>query len=97
MNYISAPWMTPIVGLLTHFFIGYVMEKKLTKEEFLKGIQMSFLFHLWFFMLRYIAPLALIVIILEQAEILNLSYLLNLIKQRSYHLSEIMFRIRFDF
>ena len=80
MNYISASWMIPIAGLLTTFFIGYVMEKQLTKEEFLKGTQMRFLFRPWFFMLKYIAPLAVIIIILEQAGILNLSYLLNLIK-----------------
>lgn len=80
MNYISASWMIPIAGLLTTFFIGYVMKKELTKEEFLKGTQMGFLFRPWFFMLRYIAPLAVIIIILEQARVLDLSYLLNLIK-----------------
>ncbi|MDJ0652413.1 MAG: sodium-dependent transporter [Simkaniaceae bacterium] len=79
MNYISASWMIPVAALFTTFFIGYVMEKELTREEFLKGTQLRFFFRPWFFMLRYIAPLAVLVIILEQAGIVNLSYLLNLI------------------
>lgn len=80
MNYISASWMIPIAGLLTTFFIGFVMKKELIKEEFLKGTGMRFLFHPWFFMIKYVAPLAVIIIILEQAGVINLFYLLNLFK-----------------
>ncbi|MCB1108016.1 MAG: sodium-dependent transporter [Chlamydiia bacterium] len=73
MNYISASWMMPIAALLTALFIGIVMKKELTREEFLRGTKMSYLFGPWFFMVRYIAPLAVIIIILEQAGVLNLS------------------------
>ncbi len=75
MNYITASWMMPIAGLLTALFIGIVMKKELTKEEFLRGTTMGYLFKPWFFMVRYVAPLAVTLIILEQAGILNLSAL----------------------
>ena len=75
MNYITASWMMPIAGLLTALFIGIVMKKELTKEEFLRGTTMGYLFKPWFFMVRYVAPLAVALIILEQAGILNLSAL----------------------
>ncbi|MCB1110062.1 MAG: sodium-dependent transporter [Chlamydiia bacterium] len=73
MNYISASWMMPVAGLLTALFIGIVMKKELSREEFMRGTSMRLLFGPWFFLVRYIAPLAVIIIILEQAGILNLS------------------------
>ena len=78
MNYITASWMMPIAGLLTTLFIGYSMKKVLVKEEFNKGNTMTYLFHPWFFTMRYIAPLAIICIILEEAGILNLTALAKL-------------------
>ncbi|MCP5505339.1 MAG: sodium-dependent transporter [Chlamydiales bacterium] len=80
MNYITASWMMPIAGLLTTIFIGYIMEKEVTREEFMKGTNMAFFFRPWFFIIRYIAPLAVIIIILEQAGVLNLTALLNLMR-----------------
>ncbi len=77
MNYISASWMIPIAGLLTTIFIGYVMKKDLTREEFGKGTKMSSLFAPWFFTIRYVAPLVVAIIILEQAGILDLATLLS--------------------
>lgn len=75
LNDVTASWMMPIAALLTTLFIGYVMEKKLTREEFLKGTNMQALFRPWFFTIRYIAPLVVVVIILEKAGVLNLSAL----------------------
>jgi NSS family neurotransmitter:Na+ symporter len=80
MNYITASWMMPIAGLLTTLFIGYVMEKQTTREEFLKGTTMGYLFRPWFFTIRYLAPLVVIIIILEQAGVLNLAPLFNLMR-----------------
>lgn len=76
MNYITASWMIPIAGLLTTIFVGYIMEKQVTREEFMKGTKMGYLFRPWFFIIRYLAPIAVIIIILEQAGVLNLSALL---------------------
>ena len=75
MNYITASWMMPITGLLTTIFIGYVMKKEVTQSEFLQGTNLGALFKPWFFMVRYILPIAVTLIILEQAGVLNLSKL----------------------
>ncbi len=80
MNYISGSWMIPIAGLLTTLFIGYVMKKDLIQDEFMKGTKMGYLFIPWFFTIRYIAPVAVTIIILEQAGILTLSALFGLTK-----------------
>lgn len=77
MNNISANWMMPTAALLTTLFIGIVMKKELTQEEFLKGTTMSYLFRPWFFMIRTIVPLAIAIIILEQAGIIKLASLFN--------------------
>ena len=75
MNYITASWMMPIAGLLTTLFIGYVMKKELTREEFRKGTRMGYLFRPWFFIMRYLAPIAIIFIILEEAGIVDIKAL----------------------
>jgi len=85
MNYTTANWMMPIAGLLTTIFIGYVMNKKLIKEEFLKGASMRYLFYPWFFIMRYLAPIAIIFIILEEAQIINISAIIELLKNRSFN------------
>lgn len=77
MNYITASWMMPISGLLTAIFLGFVMKKELCREEFSKGTAFTYLFNPWFFTVRYIAPIAVILIILEQAGILNLGALFS--------------------
>lgn len=77
MNYVTATWMMPIAGLLTSLFIGFIMKKELCREEFAKGAKMTSLFRPWFFVVRYIAPIAITLIILEQAGILHLASLFS--------------------
>lgn len=77
MNYISTSWMMPIAGLLTVIFTGYKMDKTLTQEEFMKGTKMHCFFKPWFFSIRYLAPAAVILIILEQAKVINLSAIIS--------------------
>ncbi|MBI3211408.1 MAG: sodium-dependent transporter [Simkania negevensis] len=77
MNYISTSWMMPIAGLFTVIFTGYKMNKTLTQEEFMKGTKMRCFFKPWFFSIRYLAPAAVIIIILEQAKVINLSAIIS--------------------
>lgn len=77
MNYITANWMMPVAGLLTTLFIGYTAKKLRIQEEFNKGTTMTYLFYPWFFTMRYIAPVAIVCIILEEAGALNLTAIVD--------------------
>jgi len=80
MNYITGSWMMPVAGLLTTIFIGYVVKKELCREEFLKGTTMNYLFLPWFFIMRYLAPIAIVLIILQEAGVVNINALINYFK-----------------
>lgn len=73
MNYITASWMMPVAGLLTTIFIGYIVKKEITKAEFKKGTTLTYLFGPWFFTMRYLAPIAIIFIILQEAGLVNIT------------------------
>lgn len=77
MNYITASWMIPIAALLTTIFIGFIVKKELAREEFAMGTGLSRLFSPWFFMIKFVAPLVVIIIILEQTGVLHLGALLH--------------------
>lgn len=81
MNYTSASWMMPIAGLFTTIFIGYIMQKEIIKREFLKGSSINYLFYPWFFIIRYLAPLAILFIILEEANIVSISAIMDYFMQ----------------
>lgn len=72
MNYITQSWMMPIAGLLTTIFIGWILKKKDVKEEFSSGSPIwSAWFGFWLFLVRFVVPIAIVVIILQEAGIVN--------------------------
>jgi NSS family neurotransmitter:Na+ symporter len=63
MDYFTASIMLPLGGLVMAVFVGYVIEKERVEsvlKPHLKG-----LFGIWYFSLRYIAPAALLVVMLN--------------------------------
>lgn len=78
MNYITASWTMPIGGLLTTIFVGFVMDKKIIKEEFQSGSSLAKFYSLWYFFIKWVAPLAVLCIIFQEAGILNFSWLISL-------------------
>ncbi len=73
LDYLSSSWMMPVAGLLTTIFVGWFMNKEQFRTEFERGSQMRWIFPVFFFSLRYLAPIVMIVIILQEAGILNLT------------------------
>lgn len=78
MNHITASWMMPIAGLLTTLFIGYFMDKETISTEFERGTKLSWLYRPWRFSVCYLCPIAVVIIIFEQAGILDLQNLFHL-------------------
>jgi len=63
IDFITAAVMLPFGGLLMSIFVGYVLPKsevEATLEPYLKGY-----FGIWYFSLRYIAPISLFIVMLN--------------------------------
>jgi neurotransmitter:Na+ symporter, NSS family len=70
IDFVTASVMLPIGGLVMAIFIGYVIEKNRV-DSVLKH-QLGIFYGIWHFSLRYIAPVALVVVMLNLMGILTL-------------------------
>jgi neurotransmitter:Na+ symporter, NSS family len=77
INYITGSWMMPVSGFLTILFVGWFMEKKVVYQEFLQGTTLTKLLHTWFFMVRWLAPIAILIIILQEGGIINIETIIQ--------------------
>lgn len=76
-DYITGSWFLPISGFLTAIFIGWIMAPELRKMEFLEGSSLKWLYKPWIFFLKFIAPVAIILIILNQTHLVNIDAIFN--------------------
>lgn len=76
INELVSTWMLSIGGLLVALFTGWKLEHAIAKEEFLSGTKLGFLFKPWLFFIRWIAPAAIILIILHSSGIIDLDALI---------------------
>lgn len=68
-------WLLPIGGLLIALYIGWHLKKEVVKAEFLQGTTLGSLFALWFFLIRWVAPIAVILIFLQKGGFIDLDRL----------------------
>lgn len=61
---LTADWMMPFAGLFAVLFVGWFLDKNIVKDEFCKGTTLTKLYPWWRFSVRWIAPIAVIIIIL---------------------------------
>lgn len=66
LNDVTTTWMIPIGGLLTALFVGYFTEKDAVFAEFERGTKLRRIYSVWRFAVRYLCPIAVILIILDQ-------------------------------
>ncbi len=67
-----ANWTLPIGGFLTAIFGGWVLSNELSKKEFDVEGKNHFWFVIWRFFIRYIAPVGIVLIILEGIGIIDI-------------------------
>lgn len=72
ISYIASNWMLPISGLFTAIYIGWFMCKEMSIHEFKEGMQVKSLGAPWHFVIKYIAPAFVIIIILHEAGLIKL-------------------------
>lgn len=75
LDTITGTWFMPIGGLLICIFTGWKMDQKVCKKELLTGSKAKWVYKPWLFAVRFLAPLAIIAIMLQKAGILNIDKL----------------------
>lgn len=72
IDYLTQNWMMPISALFTAIFVGWFTDKDNIKHEFSTGTDLKWLATPWFFMVKYVAPLLVIIIILQEAGLIKI-------------------------
>ena len=71
MSYITASWFMPIAGLFVTILIGWKMKRADALEEFARGTTRSYFAKPWLFLIKWIAPAIVLIIILQEAGLLK--------------------------
>ncbi len=69
----TANWMMPIAGLATSIFVGWILDRKISTNEYLKGTSLIKFVKIWFFLIRYVAPIGILIILLQQSGVIDLT------------------------
>lgn len=72
VDYVCSNWILPINGILTAFFAGWLLDAKLKEAEFIEGSRLSYLFRPWAFLIKWVAPFAILLVILQKSGIIDL-------------------------
>ncbi|MBA3815828.1 MAG: sodium-dependent transporter [Parachlamydiaceae bacterium] len=70
-------WLLPIGGLMISIYVGWVLDKSISREEFLAGTKFGWLWHPWIFFMRWICPAAILLILLQQTGLINIDALVK--------------------
>lgn len=65
MDFTSSSIMMPIAAIIICVFLGYFVDKELLKEKFTKHTSIT-LFNLWYFLIRIVVPIAIIILFLNK-------------------------------
>lgn len=71
MDGLAFSWILPINALLTSLFVGWFLNRERANQEFTEGSSLASTYPAWFFLIRYIVPLAVLIIILEQGGLID--------------------------
>ena len=75
VSYITGSWMMPISGLLFAIFVGWFMDRRIAGDEYLKGSTLGKGLKIWFFLIRWIAPIGIFIIILQEGKLIDINTL----------------------
>jgi len=72
VDFFSFSWLLPINALFTAIFAGWVLDASLKKKVFAEGSTLTTLFYPWLFLMRWVVPAGVILIMLHQGGILDI-------------------------
>ena len=64
-------WFLPIAGLMIAIYVGWFFDHAQSKEEFCAGSSFKWLYGTWLFFIRWVVPVAIMAIMLQQSGIIN--------------------------
>ncbi len=68
-------WLLPIGGFLIAIYTGWILKREIAEEEFLSGTSFTWLFRPWLFFVRWVAPIAIGVIMLQKSGLIDVDSL----------------------
>lgn len=71
IDYLTSSWLLPILALLIALFAGWVVKRDALKEEFTRGTTLAGWFTFWRFFLRWVIPVAIGIVILQQGGLID--------------------------
>lgn len=71
INLLVATWLLPVGGLMVALFAGWKYNKADLEEEFRAGSSWGFLYTPWMFFIRWVAPVCIILIILQKTGLID--------------------------
>jgi NSS family neurotransmitter:Na+ symporter len=71
LDFLTANIMLPLGGLLIAIFAGWVMKRSSSEEEL--NIQSTFLYLIWRGLIKYVSPVAVVIIFLNMVGLINLT------------------------
>ncbi len=77
VDYFSFTWLLPLNATFIAIFAGWILEKELRKTAFTEGTKWLFLFKPWLFLVRWIVPVGVILIMLQQSGIIDIDAILK--------------------
>ncbi|RUL51273.1 MULTISPECIES: sodium-dependent transporter [Lysinibacillus] len=69
-DYLVSNILLPLGAFLISIFVSYKLKKDILKSELIRGTKVNFLFEAWYFLLRYIIPLVIIIVFLDVTDII---------------------------
>lgn len=70
-------WFLPIGGLMVAIFTGWVLDEAISKDEFQAGTTWKWMWRPWIFFMKWVAPIAIIFIILQQSGVIDIDALIK--------------------
>ncbi len=77
INDLVSVWLLPIGGLMITIFTGWVLAPEASRNEFQKGTSWTWLWAPWFFFIRWVVPIAILAILLQKADIIDIDALIS--------------------
>uniref|UniRef100_UPI004047CA6C sodium-dependent transporter n=1 Tax=Aliarcobacter sp. TaxID=2321116 RepID=UPI004047CA6C len=71
-DFISSAILMPLGGILVAVFVGYVMDKQTVRDTLIPYMGNTF-FNIWLFMMRFVAPIAVFFVMMNEMGIIKLS------------------------